>query len=90
MVVSLPQNTTPGKSEPSSGLEINSLCILGALLDSKLSLEAHLREVSKAAGVLTLELFQCICLVQPRVLCPRVDVVCGVLFGLQYSIVRSE
>ena len=50
--------------------EVNSLHIFGATFDSTFTLETHLFK----------ELLQCICFAQRRVLCPRVDVNCGVSF----------
>ena len=95
MVVSRSRTIAPGYGEltlDDVDLEkVQSLRILGITLDSRLKFETHLQTVvpkaAKSLGVLLRAghlydcLFQCICVVQHGVLCPRVDVVEAVLCG---------
>ena len=64
-------------------MEVKSLRILGIIFDSKLTFETlcvKFQCICLSTGAH--ELFQCICFIQPGVLCSRVDVVCGVSFEI--------
>ena len=71
--------------------EVNSLSILGVTFDSKLAFEIHLREVVFQESYLIIHIrLRAVSMhmfVQPKVLCPCVNVVCGVLF--EDSVARS-